>query len=159
MKADDFAIKHFNYLNILSRGRSEWSYIITESRRFLVFRDSNMLEIVLSILWLSLKACGLLFFFVCSKISILIPAYKKLISEKFKDISALNDESEFEDKLFGWKMFKSCLKLISTDHMKTARIAEKAPNPRVIDFSETEHKLLDFAKPGRPLVLNFGSCS
>ncbi len=36
----------------------------------------------------------------------------------------------------------------------------KAPNPKVFSSNGAkEHNLLDFATPGRPLVLNFGSCS
>ncbi len=36
----------------------------------------------------------------------------------------------------------------------------EAPNPKVLSSNGSkEYNLLDFAKPGRPLVLNFGSCS
>ena len=35
-----------------------------------------------------------------------------------------------------------------------------APNPKVLSSDGSkEHNLMDFAKAGRPLVLNFGSCS
>ena len=36
----------------------------------------------------------------------------------------------------------------------------KAPNPKVLTADgKTEVNLLDSASPGRPLVLNFGSCT
>ncbi len=43
---------------------------------------------------------------------------------------------------------------------ETVKTGEQAPNPKVLSSDGThEYNLLDFAKPGRPLVLNFGSCT
>ncbi len=44
--------------------------------------------------------------------------------------------------------------------LANVRKGSQAPNPKVLSSDgNKEHNLLDFAKPGRPLVLNFGSCS
>ena len=43
---------------------------------------------------------------------------------------------------------------------KEAEKNKKAPNPKVLtEDGKSEVNLLDSASPGRPLVLNFGSCS
>jgi len=46
------------------------------------------------------------------------------------------------------------------DILKEAQVGESAPNPELIDL-ETRAKLplISLAKAGRPLVLNFGSCT
>jgi len=46
------------------------------------------------------------------------------------------------------------------DILKEAQVGQPAPNPELIDL-ETRAKLplLSLAKAGRPLVLNFGSCT
>jgi len=46
------------------------------------------------------------------------------------------------------------------DILKEAQVGEPAPNPELIDL-ETRAKLplISLAKAGRPLVLNFGSCT
>jgi len=46
------------------------------------------------------------------------------------------------------------------DILKEAQVGETAPNPELIDL-ETRAKLplISLAKAGRPLVLNFGSCT
>jgi len=46
------------------------------------------------------------------------------------------------------------------DILKEAQVGQSAPNPELIDL-ETRAKLplISLAKAGRPLVLNFGSCT
>jgi len=46
------------------------------------------------------------------------------------------------------------------DILKEAQVGQPAPNPELVDL-ETRAKLplLSLAKAGRPLVLNFGSCT
>jgi len=46
------------------------------------------------------------------------------------------------------------------DILKEAQIGNPAPNPDLVDLeSRAKLPLLSFAKAGRPLVLNFGSCT
>ena len=53
-----------------------------------------------------------------------------------------------------------CKKMYLEFLYKKAKRNGKAPNPNVLTADgKTEVKLLDYALPGRPLVLNFGSCS
>ncbi len=53
------------------------------------------------------------------------------------------------------------IKLLYTEiFMRTAREGRKAPNIGLISLEgQTEHKILDLCKKGRPLVLTFGSCT
>jgi len=46
------------------------------------------------------------------------------------------------------------------DILKEAQVGEVAPNPELIDLeTRTKLPLVSLAKAGRPLVLNFGSCT
>lgn len=46
------------------------------------------------------------------------------------------------------------------DIMKPAQLGGKAPNLELVDLEKKSSVfLLDMAKAGRPLVLNFGSCT
>ena len=43
---------------------------------------------------------------------------------------------------------------------RKAELNEEAPNPALLELTTKKLvKLLDYQKPGRPLVLNFGSCT
>ena len=46
------------------------------------------------------------------------------------------------------------------DIVKEAQVGSVAPNPMLMDLSTKASKpLLSFAKAGRPLIVNFGSCT
>jgi len=46
------------------------------------------------------------------------------------------------------------------DVLKQAQVGEAAPNPVLVNLeTRTKVPLLSFARAGRPLVLNFGSCT
>lgn len=46
------------------------------------------------------------------------------------------------------------------DLMKEAQLGKMAPNPEVVSLDNRKFcKLFDFQKKGRPLILNFGSCT
>merc|ERR1712127_316805 len=46
------------------------------------------------------------------------------------------------------------------DTLKPAQLGQQAPNPTLVDLeSKAKKELLSFARAGRPLVLNFGSCT
>lgn len=48
------------------------------------------------------------------------------------------------------------------DFFKTARVGGAAPNTEVVplmDAPDRAHRILDYARGTRPLILNFGSCS
>ena len=45
------------------------------------------------------------------------------------------------------------------DYLKKAKLHSDAPNPVLYKLDRSECRLLDYMRPGRPLVLNFGSCT
>jgi len=80
----------------------------------------------------------------------MMPAY---IRDNLKTV----DDAKFlfsSDRI--WQMVKTKLQNIYKDADKGAA----APNPKVVVLDSGEEvDLLSFAKVGRPLVLNFGSCT
>ncbi len=60
-----------------------------------------------------------------------------------------------------WNTYKFVCQIYYTSYVeRSARINMPAPNPKLLDLDGvTQYRLLDFAKKGRPLVVNFGSCS
>ena len=58
------------------------------------------------------------------------------------------------------ELFWTHLRAHLSNAMREAELGQKAPNPRVVDLaSKRLTSLLDHQRPGRPLVLNFGSCT
>lgn len=58
-----------------------------------------------------------------------------------------------------WQGLKITMLTIWCDATKHASLNGPAPNTKVISLDGWKHsRLLDFAKQGRPLVVNFGSC-
>ncbi|XP_046544588.1 thyroxine 5-deiodinase-like [Haliotis rubra] len=56
--------------------------------------------------------------------------------------------------------FKGVFRAAYLDLYKDAFLHHLAPNPRLHSLDGTQiHRLLDFQKQGRPLVVNFGSCT
>ena len=67
---------------------------------------------------------------------------------------------DYVDTICSWVGLCTRLKGVSYDLSKRAFYGEPAPNAKVISLDgKMKYQLLDFAKTGRPLVLNFGSCT
>ena len=69
----------------------------------------------------------------------------------------------FPKKGFGFGVsYKTFLQLIWVQYIHRscpANIGLKAPNINILTLEKVKKKLLDFEKAGRPLIVNFGSCS
>jgi len=62
--------------------------------------------------------------------------------------------------MYSWDMVYMQTRKNVRDILKDAQLGEKAPNPEIYDLKSGSYKkLLEFAKKGRPFVLNFGSCT
>lgn len=59
----------------------------------------------------------------------------------------------------GTRAFQTMLRDIRQDIVCTTRVGELAPNISIFTMDKSEHSLLNFQNSGRPLVVNFGSCS
>ena len=58
--------------------------------------------------------------------------------------------------------YKSFLQMVWTQYLHLScaiSVGQKAPNINILTLQNVRKKLLDFEKVGRPLVVNFGSCS
>lgn len=62
-------------------------------------------------------------------------------------------------RYFGWRMY-NLTRNILREAMVDAHEEDKSPNPTMLRYDTKKTcQLLDVAKAGRPLVINFGSCS
>lgn len=62
--------------------------------------------------------------------------------------------------LFSFDMIKMNIGNQIRDILKTAKVGELAPSPELVDLeTKAMVPLLSLARTGRPLVLNFGSCT
>ncbi len=67
---------------------------------------------------------------------------------------------DYADSYTKWSSWKVIWQCVCQSLYENVKQGGKGPNPKVLSQDgATEYNLLDFAKPGRPLVLNFGSCS
>lgn len=67
---------------------------------------------------------------------------------------------DYFDSMFTFAHIKQAFIVRITDVFKTVLLGHEAPNSRVFSLKEREFKkILDYQKNGRPLILNFGSCS
>ena len=91
------------------------------------------------------------------------PLFKRFCKWRHKyDAMAITDYSveDYADSLAEWATWKIWVGQMSQLLYEIVKRGERAPNPTVLSSDGTqEYNLLDFAKPGRPLVLNFGHCS
>jgi len=94
-----------------------------------------------------------------------------------KTVKKMTNKSNFDDSSskFKWSSMESSTDIaffMSLDRvkqqtsiqirdvLKEAQVGEAAPNPELVDLdTRTKVPLLSFARAGRPLVLNFGSCT
>ena len=79
-------------------------------------------------------------------------------------VSYASSDDDFKDTLFRKKMRKSLVKHITIDIQKTVSLKKSIPDLPVLRLSVsklevTNTTLKSLQKPGRPLVINFGSCS
>ena len=98
------------------------------------------------------------------KIGLLLPYTRKQIYRKMLKVSYASSDDDFKDTLFRKKMRKSLVKHITIDTQKTVSLKKSIPDLPVLRLSVsklevTNTTLKSLQKPGRPLVINFGSCS
>ena len=119
----------------------------------------TVLSTVVSSVSIAVKTVALFLLFFVMNILNLIPYCRSYIRRQFKALSTLQNDEEFEDSLLSWTMLTTIVKHLSVDDFKIARLGKKAPNTTTYTLDGKKSALLDFSKPGRPFVVNFGSCS
>ena len=89
------------------------------------------------------------------------PSFRKSIIRAFDMITKVKlPVTSYWDSLFSDQMFQNVWHSVALDMNKKAKQGGDAPNSPVVTLSGNIcFPLLEVAKAGRPLVLNFGSCT
>lgn len=89
------------------------------------------------------------------------PSFRKSIIRAFDMITKIKlPVTSYWDSLFSHQMFQNVWHSVALDMKKKAKQGGDAPNSPVVTLSgKFCFPLLEVAKAGRPLVLNFGSCT
>lgn len=90
-----------------------------------------------------------------------VPLFHAVVERKITAKARLKMVKEnYWDSLFGWQMFKECWKMAVMDLRKQVSEGTDAVDSLLITADGQQCvRLLDVARIGRPLVLNFGSSS
>ena len=90
-----------------------------------------------------------------------VPLFHAIVEQKITAKAQLKMVKEnYWDSLFGWQMFKECWKMAVMDLRKqVSEGTDAVDSPLITADGRRCVRLLDVARIGRPLVLNFGSSS
>ena len=90
-----------------------------------------------------------------------VPLFHVLVEQQITQISQIKMvKDNYWDSLFSWQMFKECWKMKITDLRKqVSEGTDVVDSPLITAEGRKCVRLLDIARIGRPLVLNFGSSS
>lgn len=108
-----------------------------------------------------LATVALAFEFAICRILHAVPLFHFVLEEKIARKARLKMVKEnYWDSLFGWQMFKECWKMKVMDLRKRVSEGTDAVDSTLVTVDGRKCvQLLDLARIGRPLVLNFGSSS
>ena len=112
-------------------------------------------------LWMTLITCILLLTFVIMFPVMLFPGLKRVVSNgvsKLPYFKGIRSE-ELVETFLTWTGFSSVWNLFYMNAFAEAYLHSKAPNPSLLAMDKKYKHLLDFQLNGRPLVVNFGSCT
>lgn len=89
----------------------------------------------------------------------ILPIFKLIVSIAMCKMTDTSLPTElYWDSLFTWKMLQNVYHCLLADMNKKVKLHSKAYNSPVVSIDGKRcHRLLDFARGSRPLVLNFGS--
>ncbi|XP_057292537.1 type I iodothyronine deiodinase-like [Hydractinia symbiolongicarpus] len=98
--------------------------------------------------------------FMIAKILSYVPGLKIFLGDCVAKMAGIENGSYFAGKnLFSSQMFFNVLYQLYLDGFKQAKFGLDAPDAVLYNQEGKQVKLLDFCDTGRPLVINFGSCS
>lgn len=90
-----------------------------------------------------------------------VPSWKNKMITEISQITQMDGSSleheDWQDRIHNWESLKSDIRQFLMDLKKVVCLGSDAFNANLVRRDGTECKLLDFQKPGRPLVVNFGS--
>jgi len=87
-------------------------------------------------------------------------AMKMFEKVKIRTYTSKIESVEDVDFLFSWDIKQFFIDSAIKDVLKEAKVGSDAPNPIIFNMTTSKlTPLLSLSKRGRPLVLNFGSCT
>jgi len=87
-------------------------------------------------------------------------AMKMFEKVKIRSFSFKIESVEDLDYIFSWDIKQRFIEKTINDVLKQAKVGSEAPNPIIFNMTTSKlTPLLSLSKQGRPLVLNFGSCT
>jgi len=123
------------------------------------------LEHIIKIAWIILSVpLSLISLLLVNLANLVAPEFTFNFIKKNMKVNGL-DFSKFKSTkdiafFFSFDRVLEILRIRIRDVLKQAQFGNDAPNPFLIDpINKTKTSLLSYAKAGRPLVLNFGSCT
>lgn len=102
---------------------------------------------------------SLLLVFTVGRLLKMFPFFKSIVSIAMCKMTDTSLPTElYWDSLFTWKMLQNVYYCLLADKNKKVKLNNKAYNSPVVSIDgKLCHRMLDFARGSRPLVLNFGS--
>jgi len=124
-----------------------------------------LLQVCLKLGFVQIPLC--LFIHVFSNISkLLAPQLTfKIVMKMFEKVKIRSFRFKIEsvedlDYIFSWDIKQRFIEKAIKDVLKEAMVGSDAPNPIIFNMTTSKlTPLLSLSKRGRPLVLNFGSCT
>lgn len=113
---------------------------------------------------------GLVFLFVwlvieklLLRLAFAIPGLSESLMNKIEKKTHMDETSLVKEDwiptITSWQCLKNDLRLFMLDFRKKVVLGGEAYNSEVVRLDGSPARLLDYQRPGRPLVVNFGSCS
>ena len=108
-----------------------------------------------------LATLGLAIEFMICRVLHAVPLFHVLVEWQIAQKARIKMVKEnYWDSLFGWQMFKECWKMRILDLRKqVSEGTDVVDSPLISADGQKRVQLLDLARIGRPLILNFGSSS
>ena len=118
----------------------------------------NVLTGILALIRITIFNCVIII------LKLVPPLYRrfcKSIDERSGMAQTSMDMDDYIWTMGSWTQLKtSSMRIIDAMFGRNAYLGGAAPNSKVVTFEgKIQRHLLDYKKAGRPLVLNFGSCS
>ena len=109
----------------------------------------------------ALATLGLAIEFIICRVLHAVPLFHMLVEWQIAQKARIKMVKEnYWDSLFGWQMFKECWKMKILDLRKqVSEGTDVVDSPLISADGQKCVQLLDLARIGRPLILNFGSSS
>nr|XP_045610645.1 uncharacterized protein LOC123765862 isoform X1 [Procambarus clarkii] len=112
-------------------------------------------------------ACLLVINCVLTTLSAFSSWWRQVVYDRFLEVMEVRQGDPYltcllnvSDYRYFWRRLKFFMGCAWAEARMEAEAGGKAPNPRMLRLSDkSECHLLDLALPGRPFVINFGSCT